>query len=244
MFVTCVLAAGGQPVLPSEASPPPGVWAEYDALKARTGRDADAEVRLAIWCEERGLIAQRHQHLARTVLIEPGNALARGLMGRVEYQGRWVAPESVPTARSDEEGQPALLAQYNARRDKLDAQAAVVNARIAAMEKTVKPAALAAYRTRHNAHPDLARERIRLGLWCEKVGLSAEAAVEFTTAARLDPRAGEAWNHLGYVRYHGRWVTKAQAEAECTKDFAEQEATDRWVPLLKKWRAWLEVSLR
>ncbi len=240
-FWFCVILAADPAPPGSVMSPASSVWAEYDGLKARTGRDADAQVRLALWCEEHGLLAQRHQHIARAVLIEPGNVLARGLMGRVEHQGRWVAPEAVATA-GPTEGEPvAVLAEYNARRETLDVQAAAVNARIAAVEKTVRPAALAAYRARHSAHPDLARDRIKLGLWCEKAALPAEATVEFTTAIRLDPRADEAWKHLGYVRYKGRWLPETQAKAERMEDWAEEEATDRWVPVLQKWQAWLEI---
>ena len=36
----------------------------YQAAAAKIGRDADAHVRLACWCEAHGLSAQRHKHLA------------------------------------------------------------------------------------------------------------------------------------------------------------------------------------
>ncbi len=189
------------------------LWIEYDALRAKTGPGADAQVRLALWCEEHGLTAQRHQHLAKAVVIEPGNVLARGLMGRVGYQGRWVVPEAAAAAVKSEGQKSATLAEYNARREKLDDQAAAVKARVAEMEKRVRPAALAAYRARHRAHNDLALERLKLGLWCEKAGLEAEATVEFSTAIHLDRRIDEAWRHLGYVRRNGRWMLEAQAAA-------------------------------
>ena len=148
-------------------------------------------------------------------------------MGQVEHQGRWVAPETVATTVQREGQSAAALAEYNARREKVEAQAAAVTARVAAMEKNVRPAALAAYRARHSNHRDLALDRIKLALWCEKAGLDAEATAEFTTAIRLDPRADEAWRHLGYVRYKGHWLPDAQATAAECEDRAEAEATDR-----------------
>jgi hypothetical protein len=237
LFCASVLVAADRAPGATEVSPPPSVWAEYDALKARTGRDAQADVRLALWCEARGLTAQRHQHIARAVLIEPGSVLARGLMGQVKQGGRWVAPEAVANALSSDGKAAAALAEYNARREKVEAQAAAVNAKVAEMEKSVRPAARAAYRARHSTHRDLALDRFKLGLWCEQVGLPAEAMVEFTTAVRLDPRADEAWRHLGYFRYRGHWMPVAEANAAAAEDWAESEATDRWVPLLQKWQA-------
>src|SRR6185437_2027085 len=79
--------------------------AEYEAAKAGVGRDADAQVRLALWCEAHGLQAERVRHLALAVLNDPSHALARGLMGLVAYRGRWQRPDSVEQKIKDD---PAL----------------------------------------------------------------------------------------------------------------------------------------
>jgi hypothetical protein len=226
------------------AAPSPALWAEYDARKASTGKNADAEVRLALWCEANGLRAQRHQHLARAVLIEPGHVLARGLLGLVAHHGRWAEAEAVARAEQEEARQNAALAEYNARRDKLFEQDAAVKARLADVERRLRPAERAAYRARHATHRQAAQDRIKLGLWCEQAGLQAEAAVEFTTALRLDPRLETAWRHLGYVRQGGRWLPQARAAAVQAEDWAEYEATCRWEPLLRKWQAWLQDPRR
>ena len=68
------------------------LWDEYEGLAARIGRDASAQVRLALWCEEHGLRPQRHQHLAKALVIDSDNVLARGLSGFMDYKGRVAHP--------------------------------------------------------------------------------------------------------------------------------------------------------
>ena len=67
----------------------------YSAAKARAGRNADAHVKLALWCEAHGMNAERKKHLAIAVINDPKNSLARGLMGLVEYLGKWQPPDAV-----------------------------------------------------------------------------------------------------------------------------------------------------
>src|ERR1700737_4044724 len=67
----------------------------YQAARAKAGKNAKAHVRLALWCEAHGLSSERMKHLALAVLYDPSNALARGLMGLVAYQGKWERPEAV-----------------------------------------------------------------------------------------------------------------------------------------------------
>ena len=66
----------------------------YKSAAAAARRDPDAQVRLALWCEAHGLTAERLKHLSLAVLYDPSNALARGLMGLVAYQGNGNAPKS------------------------------------------------------------------------------------------------------------------------------------------------------
>src|SRR4051812_28789773 len=73
----------------------PTALAAYESAKAGAGRDADAHVRLAPWCEAHGLQAERVRHLALAVVNDPTNAMARGLMGLVAYRGRWQRPDAV-----------------------------------------------------------------------------------------------------------------------------------------------------
>src|SRR4051794_39079412 len=67
----------------------------YEAERAKAGKDPDAHVRLAFWCEAHGMFAERARHLALAVLNSPSHPLARGLMGLVAYEGHWQRPEVV-----------------------------------------------------------------------------------------------------------------------------------------------------
>ena len=88
--------------------------AAYREIRAQTGRSADEQVRLALWCEARGLDAERLTHLAAAVLADPEHATARGLLGLVTYGGRFQRPEAVATRAAAD----PLLAEYAARRAK------------------------------------------------------------------------------------------------------------------------------
>jgi hypothetical protein len=91
--------------------------AVYQDLAARVGRDADAQVRLALWCEEQGLEAERVKHLVRAVLAEPNHATARGLLGLMSYAGKWRQPQEIAEKLPSDEALAAALAEYNTRRD-------------------------------------------------------------------------------------------------------------------------------
>ena len=69
--------------------------AGYEKARSTVGRDADAHVRLALWCESHGMTAERIKHLSLAVLYDPSHMLARGLMGLVAYHGKWDRPDVV-----------------------------------------------------------------------------------------------------------------------------------------------------
>jgi len=90
--------------------------AAYRDAKAKVGRDAEAHVKLALWCEARGLTAERTEHLAIAALLDPVNATARGLMGLVPDGGRWKKPDDLAEKIKEDEGLSAALAQYGEKR--------------------------------------------------------------------------------------------------------------------------------
>src|SRR5271155_3295750 len=93
----------------------------YEALKAKAGKDASAQVKLALWCEAHGLDAERVKHLAQAVLSDSKNVTARGLLGLIASGGRW---ETAVRAREQMKADDALaakLAEYEQRRAKLTA---------------------------------------------------------------------------------------------------------------------------
>ncbi len=99
----------------------------YARAAASAGRDADAQVDLALWCERRGLTAERVKHLSLAVLRNPDHPVARGLLGMVAYGGRWMTPAEVRDAVQGDPEARAAMGEYLQRRaataDTADAQA-------------------------------------------------------------------------------------------------------------------------
>ncbi len=118
----------------------------YESARTKAGRDADAHVRLALWCEAHGMGAERMKHLAMAVLYSPSHGLARGLMGLVAYQGKWERPEIVGRRIEDDPAYRERIREYLELRGrtprKPDAQA-----RLAAWceEKGLKEQSIAHY---------------------------------------------------------------------------------------------------
>jgi hypothetical protein len=88
----------------------------YQAARAKAGKAAPDHVRLALWCEANGLPAERITHLALAVLYDPSNALARGLLGLVAYNGQWKNPDQVSKDVQDNPESKALIQEYLRRR--------------------------------------------------------------------------------------------------------------------------------
>jgi hypothetical protein len=63
--------------------PSPDDQQEYRAAEAKAGRDPEALVRLALWCEAHGMTSERLKHLGQALMMDPKNAAARGLLGLV-----------------------------------------------------------------------------------------------------------------------------------------------------------------
>ena len=128
MIAVALLCGGLLGVAPRDdgAKAPIADMAAYEEAKARAGRDADAQVRLALWCEAHGLTSERIKHLARAVLADPGNVSARGLMGLVAFQGKWVRPEKIAESLKADPTRAAATEEYLQRRvkaaDTADAQ--------------------------------------------------------------------------------------------------------------------------
>jgi hypothetical protein len=108
-----VLSAVEDTVAPK---PSTAALAEYDRLKAVAGRDAEAQVKLALWCEAHGLSAERLKHLTLAVLRDPANASARGLMGLVAYGGRWARPDDVSRKVAEDPARARVVRDYLERR--------------------------------------------------------------------------------------------------------------------------------
>jgi hypothetical protein len=118
----------------------------YKSAATEARRDPDAHVRLALWCEEHGMTAERLKHLSLAILNDPSHALARGLLGLVTYNGKWVRPDVAGNQIQNDPARQAIVREYLERRartpDKADAQM-----KLAAWctEKGLKEQALAHY---------------------------------------------------------------------------------------------------
>ncbi len=104
-------------------SPSPDDSSSYSTLSAQAGRSAEAQVKLALWCESRGMTAERAKHLALAIAVDPSHAVARGLLGFVNDAGRWRRPEDVADRTVSDEKLSAASAEYESRRDKAPATA-------------------------------------------------------------------------------------------------------------------------
>jgi hypothetical protein len=92
--------------------------ASYESARKKAGHDANAHVRLALWCEAHGLDAERVKHLALAILYDPSHALARGLLGLVAHRGQWGPPEVVGAQIQADPAYRAVTREYLERRAK------------------------------------------------------------------------------------------------------------------------------
>jgi hypothetical protein len=90
--------------------------AVYEAARAKAGRDADAQVKLALWCEAHGLSAERIKHLTLATLINPAHVTARGLLGLVSSGGKWQPPDEIRNQIDKDPKVRSLLREYLERR--------------------------------------------------------------------------------------------------------------------------------
>ncbi|SIN75922.1 hypothetical protein SAMN05444166_0682 [Singulisphaera sp. GP187] len=207
MFAVIVVVAGFLSLSSDESrSPTPAVLAEYEAARARAGRDTHAHVKLALWCEAHGLNAERMTHLAIAVLTDPKNLTARGLMGQVAYQGQWQRPEAVPDRVLADADLSAALAEYNARRARV-AMTADAQWRLAlwCQEHGLDAEAEAHLTTVVRLDPGHAAAWKRLG--CKKVGgrwVSAEQLAAEKAEAATQKEAGARWKNV-LAKYRG-WL--------------------------------------
>ncbi len=117
MFSAMILAVGiGALTDGAVPDAPNSDIVSYRAAVAKSGKNPDANIRLALWCEAHGLSAERLKHLSLAVLYDPSNALARGLMGLVAFRGKWDRPDVVGRQIQNDPAQQAIVKEYLERR--------------------------------------------------------------------------------------------------------------------------------
>jgi hypothetical protein len=142
LLCCAMLGDGGTPAVPTAAD-----REAYDTATGKAGKSAVAHVQLALWCEAHGFPAERIKHLEMALSLEPSNALARGLLGLVTFQGKWAKPEQVKKDLEDDPKIQVLLREYLERRVRTPQKNADAQLRLAAwcLENGLKDEAMAHY---------------------------------------------------------------------------------------------------
>ncbi|HEV3120931.1 MAG TPA: polymorphic toxin-type HINT domain-containing protein [Isosphaeraceae bacterium] len=236
MLPLLVILLSLPPTVPSSSSP--GELVAYKTAAAQAGRDANTHTRLALWCEAHGLNDERAKQLAIALAVDPNHAVARGLLGLVADRGHWETPERVSERLKADTELATKLAEYNARRAQLEQSVAAARSKQRKLLESGRSGDALALELRIRRKLPLAH--VKLGMWCEENGLKAEATAHFTTAVTLDPHRDATWQHLGYVRHNGRWMTREQIAEDKREAEAQRSADKHWEPLLQEWKSLLD----
>ncbi len=206
-FLVCGLLTASS----SDAPVSKGDLATYRQARDSAKPDADAQVKLALWCEAHGLQAERLKHLARAILVDPKNATARGLLGLVAYQGQWKRPEAVAEKVKADQDLNAKLAEYNAKRaDMTESAESHMRLGLWCEENGLQAEAQAHFANVTRLEPS--RETAWKKLGCKKVGgrwvTETELAAE-KAEAEAQTHADKKWRPL-LVKYRG-WLSGKDA---------------------------------
>ncbi|HEX8199240.1 MAG TPA: hypothetical protein VF590_02045, partial [Isosphaeraceae bacterium] len=218
MFRVVLLCAGVMAAdRPAPAAPAPEDLATYQVAQAQAGRDAEAHVRLALWCEAHGLEAERLKQLALAVLFDPTHTTARGLLGLVADDGQWRRPEAVARRVRDDATLAARLAEYNARREQArDTAESQWNLALWCEKQGLEAEAVAHFTavTRLDPGREAAWKRLGYrrhdGRW-----MTAEQAAAETAEAEEQKKANQHWQPLleKWRSWLGETARRGEAEA-------------------------------
>ena len=73
----------------------PAALTEYNALRDKTPNTAEAQWKLALWCETKGLKAESLVHLAEVLKLDPRKAAAWEKLGFKKRNGKWLSEEQL-----------------------------------------------------------------------------------------------------------------------------------------------------
>jgi hypothetical protein len=124
----------------------PAELARYDAACEKAAGNAAAQVKLALWCDAHGLVAERAEHLRKAIANDPSNVLARALLGQLAYRREWDSTDAIAKKIQNDPSQRGLLAEYVDRRGRtLDTRDAQLELAIWCDKKGLKDQAFAHY---------------------------------------------------------------------------------------------------
>jgi tetratricopeptide (TPR) repeat protein len=241
-FLSVALFGAGDPPAVATTSAKPALETYRESLP-HTAKTADAQVRLALWCEAHGLTAERLKHLSLAVLYDPSNALARGLMGLVAYHGKWGRPEVVGKEIQNDPAHQSIIKEYLDRRartpDTADAQM-----KLAAWcdEKGLKEQAIAHYTAVTRISPSHEAAWKHLGYQKQGRGwVKPEAAAAVKHEAAQQKLADKHWKPILEKLRDGLESKDAARRARAEKDLA-QVTDPRAVPRI--WSTFVRGSQR
>ena len=94
---------------------------EYLDRRARTPDTADAQMKLAAWCDEKGLKEQALAHYNAVTRISPSRDSAWKHLGYKKQGSRWVKPEEAASAKQEATRQKQADKQWKAKLERLRA---------------------------------------------------------------------------------------------------------------------------
>ena len=92
---------------------------EYLDRRARTPDTADAQMKLAAWCEEKGLKEQAIAHYSAVTRINPSRDSAWKHLGYKKQSDRWVKPEAASAAKHEAARQKQADKQWKTKLERL-----------------------------------------------------------------------------------------------------------------------------
>ena len=78
---------------------------QYLERRAKTPDRADAQLKLAVWCEQNGLQQQATAHFHQVLRLDPSREIARKHLGFKKVGGHWIKPEKVALQKQEVENQ-------------------------------------------------------------------------------------------------------------------------------------------
>ncbi len=120
-MLSVLVASAFLSALPPSAPADADEHATYQAARDQAGRDPEAHIKLALWCERHGMEPERLRHLTLALMADPQNTTARGLLGMVrDRNGKWVKTEQAADPDRQDPEVLAALGEYNRKRTAID----------------------------------------------------------------------------------------------------------------------------
>ncbi|HEU5119229.1 MAG TPA: hypothetical protein VFT74_21745, partial [Isosphaeraceae bacterium] len=120
-MLSVLVASAFLSALPPSVSADADEQAAYQAARDQAGRDPEAHIKLALWCERHGMEPERLRHLTLALMADPQNATARGLLGMVkDRNGKWIKNEQATDPDRQDPKLLEALGDYNRKRSAID----------------------------------------------------------------------------------------------------------------------------